>query len=92
MSVNISTKAIISGILALFMALYLLGVYWSFEPAQFDIRAEVTKAAAAENVAPVVGYTTTTALIRVTETLLNKPGGYLANLVAHSLSQQKIKI
>ena len=79
MSVNISTKAIISGILALFMALYLLGVYWSFEPAQFDIRAEVTKAAAAENVAPVVGYTTTTALIRVTETLLNKPGGYLAN-------------
>lgn len=27
----------------------------------------------------VVGFTTTTALIRVTETLLDKPGGYLAN-------------
>ena len=26
-----------------------------------------------------VGYTTTTALIKVTETLLDKPGGYLAN-------------
>jgi len=79
MNVNISTKTVISGILALFLALYLLGVYWSFEPAQFDIRAEVTNDAAAENVAPVVGYTTTTALIRVTETLLNKPGGYLSN-------------
>ena len=79
MKVNISTKAVISGFLALFFVLYLLGVYWSFEPDQFDIRTEVTKAATAENVTPVVGYATTTALIRVTETLLNKPGGYLAN-------------
>ncbi|ARD44719.1 DUF2333 family protein [Colwellia sp. PAMC 21821] len=79
MKVNISTKAVISGFLALFFVLYLLGVYWSFEPEQFDIRTEVTKAATAENVTPVVGYATTTALIRVTETLLNKPGGYLAN-------------
>ena len=79
MKVNISTKAVISGFLALFFLLYLLGVYWSFEPEQFDIRAEVTKAATAEGVTPVVGYTTTTTLIRVTETLLNKPGGYLAN-------------
>ena len=79
MKVNISTKAVISGFLALFFLLYLLGVYWSFEPEQFDIRAEVTKAATADGVTPVVGYTTTTTLIRVTETLLNKPGGYLAN-------------
>jgi len=79
MKVNISIKTVISGFLALFFVLYLLGVYWSFEPEQFDIRAEVTKAATAENVTPVVGYTTTTALIRVTETLLHKPGGYLSN-------------
>ena len=79
MKVNISTKTVVSVFLVLFIALYLLGVYWSFEPEKFDIRAEVTKAATAENVAPVVGFTTTTALIRVTETLLNKPGGYLAN-------------
>jgi hypothetical protein len=59
--------------------LYLLGVYWSFEPKQFDIRTEVTQAATNEGVSPVVGYTTTTALILVTETLLNKPGGYLSN-------------
>tara|TARA_R110000744_G_scaffold20336_3_gene53369 strand:- start:7791 stop:8783 length:993 start_codon:yes stop_codon:yes gene_type:complete len=79
MKVNISTKTVVSGFLALFLVLYLLGIYWSFEPDKFDIRAEVTKAATAENVTPVVGYATTTALIRVTETLLNKPGGYLAN-------------
>lgn len=79
MSVNISTKAVVSAFAGIFIFLYFLGVYWSFEPGQLDIRAEVTKAATAENVAPVVGYTTTTALIRVTETLLNKPGGYLAN-------------
>lgn len=79
MSVNISTKAVVSAFAGIFIFLYFLGVYWSFEPNQLDIRAEVTKAATAENVAPVVGYTTTTALIRVTETLLNKPGGYLAN-------------
>jgi hypothetical protein len=79
MKVNISIKTVISGFLALFFVLYLLGVYWSFEPEKFDIRAEVTKAATTENVTPVVGYTTTTALIRVTETLLHKPGGYLSN-------------
>lgn len=79
MTAKISPKTIISIVLALFIALYFIGVYWSFEPNQIDIKAEVTKAAQAENVVPVVGYTTTTALIRVTETLLDKPGGYLAN-------------
>lgn len=79
MTFNLSSKTIISGISVFVFLLYLLGVYWSFEPEQFDIKAEVTKDAQAENVAPVVGYTTTTALIRVTETLINKPGGYLAN-------------
>lgn len=79
MIANISSKAVISTFAGLFIVLYLLGVYWSFEPSTIDIKAEVTKAAKAENVVPVVGYTTTTALIRVTETLLDKPGGYLAN-------------
>ena len=79
MTVNFSSKTIISAICATFVLLYLLGVYWSFEPDSFDVKAEVTKAAKAENVVPVVGYTTTTTLILVTETLINKPGGYLAN-------------
>lgn len=62
-----------------FLIFYVIGVFWSFEPASFDIREEVTRDATAEQVDPVIGYTTTTSLIRVAETLLNKSGGYLSN-------------
>jgi hypothetical protein len=79
MTANFSVKSISAVFISVFLALYFLGVYWSFEPNEFDIKAEVTKAATASNVAPVVGYTTTTSLILVTETLLNKSGGYLSN-------------
>lgn len=58
---------------------YLLGVYWSLSPNALDIRREAMQAAQANNETPVVGYTTTTALIRVAETLLDKPGGFLSN-------------
>jgi len=76
---KLSTKTLVALFLGVFFVFYLLGVYWSFEPETFDVKQEVTKAAKADNVAPVVGYTTTTALIKVTETLLSKPGGYLSN-------------
>jgi hypothetical protein len=79
MTATFSTKTILSVCIGFFLVLYFLGVYWSFEPNQIDLRSEVTQDATAANVVPVVGYTTTTALIRVTETLLNKPGGYLSN-------------
>lgn len=76
---NISAKAIAGAISGFAFVLYIIGVYWSFEPNEFDVIEQAQKDAVAENVAPVVGYTTTTSLIRVTETLLNKPGGYLTN-------------
>lgn len=79
MPTNFSAKTISSIFLGLCLAVYFLGVYWSFEPNALDIKEEVTLDAQKENVVPVVGYTTTTALIRVSETLLNKPGGYLTN-------------
>ena len=79
MKLNLSLKSIAYIIVGLSLFLYILGVYWSFEPDTLDIRAEVTKDATAENTVPVIGYTTTTALIRVSETLLDKPGGYLSN-------------
>lgn len=79
MKINLSTKSIITVVLSVFLLFYAVGVYWSIEPASLDIQQEVIQAAQAENVAPVVGYTTTTVLIRVAETLLNKPGGYLSN-------------
>jgi len=76
---NISAKAIAGAISGFVFVLYIIGVYWSFVPNEFNVIEQAKKDAIAENVAPVVGYTTTTALIRVTETLLNKPGGYLTN-------------
>jgi hypothetical protein len=79
MTTNFSIKTFATIFFAIILIFYFLGVYWSFEPDQLDIKAEVTQDAAADGVKPVVGYTTTTALIRVTEKLLNKPGGYLSN-------------
>jgi len=79
MKAMFSTKSIVWAFTGIFFLLYGIGVYWSTAPMSINIHAEVTQAAKAENVAPVVGYTTTTALIKVSEALLNKPGGYLSN-------------
>ena len=76
---NFSTRTLLASVAGVFFLFYLIGVFWSFEPNTIDIKARVTQDATTDNVVPVVGYTTTTALIDVTETLLNKPGGYLSN-------------
>lgn len=51
----------------------LLGAYWSFEPAPFAVQNTDVSGK------PVVGLATTGALVTITETLLEKPGGYLSN-------------
>jgi hypothetical protein len=67
--------------LALFLTTVLIGwgmtLYYSDEPATFDVVAVAQTAAAGEK--PVVGFTTTNTLIHITETLLYKPGGYISN-------------
>jgi hypothetical protein len=72
----LNVKKLLSGF---FVFLYIIGVLWSFEPDQLNIKEQVTQDAKADNVVPVIGYTTTTALIRVTEQLFDKSGGYLSN-------------
>ena len=57
----------------------LLGFYWSNEPSPFEITVNTSEKLAASGHTPVVGSATTAALIRVAETLLEKPGGYLSN-------------
>ncbi|MCW8865266.1 MAG: DUF2333 family protein [Colwellia sp.] len=79
MKMNFSVKTISYTAIGVFLFFFLVGVYWSFMPDNINIQEEVSSAASAENVAPVVGYTTTTTLIKVAETLLDKPGGYLSN-------------
>jgi hypothetical protein len=69
------------------LGLYLLlavivGWYWSQEPEQFSVqqRAEATAQSAQHQM--VNGYTTAATLKHVASTLLDKPGGYLANDLA----------
>ena len=59
----------------------ILMVYWSREPGLFDVNAEARKMHGQAD-EPVKGYVTTATLIHVTETLLEKQGGYLSNDIA----------
>lgn len=59
-----------------------LGVYWSDEPAMWDVARTVEQDAGAMGKEASVGFATTSSLIRLTELLLNKNGGYLTNDIA----------
>ncbi|RZG01647.1 DUF2333 family protein [Pseudoalteromonas sp. CO348] len=73
------TGKIISGIIAVIFLGYVIAVYWSVEPEQFDVVAAAKADAQKNGNTLVTGYVTTHTLIKVTDTLLNKPGGYLSN-------------
>ncbi len=62
-----------------FVLMILIGWYWSNEPDVFDVTERASQHALDSNETLVAGYTVSTALIEVGDTLLNKPGGYLAN-------------
>ncbi len=55
-----------------------LAFYWSREPAQFDVK-ELAAASSSGNPGLVPGQITTSTLVAVASTLLDKPGGYLSN-------------
>jgi hypothetical protein len=79
MKMNFSAKTIGFTVLGIFIFFYSVGIYWSLAVEPMDVRQEITIAAKADNVAPVVGYATTTMLIKVASSILDKPGGYLSN-------------
>ena len=79
MKMNFSAKTIGYTVVSIFLLFYFVGVYWSLDVKSIDIQKEVTISATANNVAPVVGYTTATTLIKVASSILDKPGGYLSN-------------
>ncbi len=71
---------IAGGVLAAYLLLCLLvGWWWNSEPDLFDTRAHAAAHAEANNRQLVVGYITTSTLIHMAETLLDKRGGYLSN-------------
>ena len=70
--------------LGLFVVTYLivvivLGFLWSRSPGEFDVRESALAMANKDEKKLVPGYVTTATAIRIAETLLDKPGGYLSN-------------
>ena len=57
----------------------LLGMIWSIEPDQLDVRQAAAEHIAPGQAEPVTGQYTTGTLMSVASTLLDKPGGYLSN-------------
>ncbi|GAC23533.1 hypothetical protein GMES_1234 [Paraglaciecola mesophila KMM 241] len=75
----LTPKWLLSIAAILFLIFWLIAIYWSFEPAPFNPKQTAQEYAQQHNEKIVPGYTLTTSLITVTETLLNKSGGYLSN-------------
>lgn len=67
----------------LIVVFWLIGMYWSFEPSTFNVRANAKAQFDTTNSsgvpADVPGYTVTATMITVAGTLMDKPGGYLSN-------------
>ncbi|MEH6582614.1 MAG: DUF2333 family protein [Halioglobus sp.] len=57
----------------------ILGAFWSIAPAPFDVQDNAASFAAESGGSVVTGSVTTAAVIKVVDTLLDKPGGYLHN-------------
>lgn len=72
------SKLVLALVAILLLAALGLGIYWSDEPDTWDVRVNADLNLES-NERSVTGYTTTSTLIRVAETLLEKPGGYLTN-------------
>lgn len=70
----------LGGLLALYLVITSgLGIWWSMAPAPFDVRARAQSDATSNGQEVVTGSTTTSALIGVISTLLDKNGGYTHN-------------
>ena len=73
-SSSLHKKKLLIGLSVVLIFLLGLGWYWSKEPDSFEINSKQPNQAS-----PVIGVTTTDTLIKVIDSILDKPGGYLAN-------------
>ena len=67
-------RIILYGVSLFIVSLIVLGMYWSIEPDDSEIRSALNSPDV-----PIVGSATTKTLIEVVDILLDKPGGYLSN-------------
>ncbi len=68
-----------AAIVLLIIVQLIFGFLWNSEPDEFNVIQNAGNVSARHNEDMVTGYITTATLIRVAETLLDKPGGYLSN-------------
>jgi len=79
-SMGLVGKTAAALILVYFIVVIALGFYWTAEPDSFDVTLNAQEKL--PNSEQVVGSTTAAALMRVAETMLDKPGGFLSNDIA----------
>ena len=75
----LTPKWLFSAAALVIFLLWIVSVYWSFEPDLFEPELLAQQQASQNSETVVAGYTITTSLIKVSETLLDKQGGYLSN-------------
>ena len=66
-------------IITYLVVVVVLGMLWSRSPEIFDVRANALAMVKADETRLVTGSYTAATAIRISETLLSKPGGYLSN-------------
>lgn len=76
---SITTKRVTAIVVIIFLLFWLVGWYWSFAPDTYDVNKRVAQQSSVAQPESVAGYTLTSTMIHVSETLLDKPGGYLSN-------------
>lgn len=72
-------KLVIAVLVVYLLVTIVLGMYWSSEPDTFSVREHTRTLASEMDREPVAGFATTATMIRLAETLLEKPGGYISN-------------
>jgi len=72
-------KTLFAFILVYLLISIILGYLWSSEPETFSASQYADEVSAELGVKPVIGFTTSVTLMKIAETLLDKPGGYLSN-------------
>jgi hypothetical protein len=72
-------RMVLACVAFLMIGIVLLGVYWSGEPEPFSVSDNVSAKLAISGNSIVTGTAMTATLIKVSETMLDKRGGYLSN-------------
>lgn len=75
-------KLVVALLVVYLLIAMVLGIYWSSEPDTFSVRDHTRTLASTMDREPVTGFATTATMIRIAETLLDKPGGYISNDIA----------